>query len=127
MIKLLAIGVFVLVPRLGGAKCMMDEYQFQGVVRESGGNSASGSHVEISYRDNVWYEPHTVKTRADGRGYYEVSLQYYPYSGDSGEGDECNSVLKSIKVVVRYKSKSHQFPMEIVRGRTTSINFRLSE
>jgi hypothetical protein len=113
-------------PSLAFAKCGLDLYGFYGVVREVDGKVASGAYVEISYRDSVWYEPHMVETRADGMGYYKVVLKYYPYSGNTGEGDECDAVLKSVNVLVTYRSKSNQFVGKEVQGNTTNLNFRVN-
>ena len=125
MKKLFATSILLLLPSSAFAKCELDLYVFYGVVRDVNGKVASGAHVEISYRDNVWYEPHIVKTRADGMGYYKMALKYYPYSGNSGEGDECEAVLKSVDVVVTYKSKPDQFVAKVVQGNITNIDFRV--
>ena len=126
MKQLFAASFLLLLSSLAFAKCGLDLYGFYGVVRDVIGKVASGAYLEISYRDNVWYEPHIVKTRADGMGYYKVVLTYYPYSGNSGEGDECGAVLKSINVLVTYRSKSNQFTGKEVRGNTTNLNFRVN-
>jgi len=125
--QLFAASFLLLLPSLAFAKCELDLYDFHGVVRHLNGKVASGAYLEISYRDNVWYEPRIVETRADGMGYYKVVLKYYPYSGNSGEGDECDAVLKSVNVLVTYRSKSNQFVGREVRGNTTNLNFRVND
>ena len=101
-------------------------YEFFGVIREVNGTVASGAYLEISYRDNVWYEPHIVRVRADGLGFYKLALRYYPYSGNFGDGDECEAVLMSVKVAVAYKSRTSQFGERKVRGSATNFNFRVN-